>query len=154
MFVQLGLLELLSVKKRREQQKNCIRDSMHNSWQILSVIKLLELSAAPLQSDSAKTLSLAQKIFARLQTISVFASSSIVLRRISSLVKSWGKRENCFKNLCRKRKIFGNFSLFCFTCSIEFSFSSRVCTRSKSFSRSASDISLVRSSNFCCSDNK
>jgi hypothetical protein len=49
------------------------------------IIKLLEVSAAPLQSGFVEILFLSQKICAQLQTISIFASSTIVPRRISFL---------------------------------------------------------------------
>ena len=49
-----------------------------------SIIKLLEVFAVPMQSGSAKNPFPSRKTYAQLQTIKVFASSSIVLRRISS----------------------------------------------------------------------
>lgn len=65
-----------------------IKKKFPNKISLRQRIKLLELFAAPLKSDFLKNPFLSQTISFRLQTISVFASSSIVLHQISSLVES------------------------------------------------------------------
>lgn len=120
--------------------------SLHRNTPSILIFKLLELFAARLQSDCAKIPFPFQTIYAQLQMPSVFPSCSIVPLRISIVACKIRRRR-------RMSYWWQKAHFYCLTCSIVFSLNSKLWTNSKSFCRSASDDSRMRSSNFCCSDN-